>query len=137
MSNVSPHIRARAFALGIFFQHAFGDATSPLLVGALSDAWGLKAAVCVLPATLAVAAVFWGRAYLTVAQPVSSDIDRDHWHEQEGDESPSFARVRVRALGTAICAATNSLIACVTSSGANSAQFSTELTPVQQVGDED
>ncbi len=45
-------VRAMAFAVNIFMIHLLGDAFSPVLIGALSDAWNLKCAF--LLCTLAV-----------------------------------------------------------------------------------
>jgi MFS family permease len=57
--NVTPHaIRAMAFAVNIFFIHALGDAVSPTLLGWLSDRWGLRNALLVTPAAIALAAGF-------------------------------------------------------------------------------
>ena len=53
-----PAVRAMAFAVNIFFIHALGDAVSPALLGWLSDLWGLRAALLVTPAAIAVAAGF-------------------------------------------------------------------------------
>ena len=57
--NVSkPSVRAMAFAVNIFLIHALGDAVSPAIIGRLSDAWGLRHALLVAPATIALAAGF-------------------------------------------------------------------------------
>ncbi len=61
-------LRASAMALSIFTIHLFGDLWSPQIVGYLSDLWsasgdpaaGLRKAVLILPAVMAVGAVFWG-----------------------------------------------------------------------------
>jgi MFS family permease len=53
-----PGVRAMAFAVNIFFIHALGDAVSPTLLGWLSDRWGLRAALLVTPAAIALAAAF-------------------------------------------------------------------------------
>lgn len=53
-----PGVRAMAFAVNIFFIHALGDAVSPTLLGWLSDLWGLRAALLVTPAAIAMAAGF-------------------------------------------------------------------------------
>jgi MFS family permease len=53
-----PAIRAMAFAVNIFFIHALGDAMSPTFLGWLSDQWGLRNALLVTPAAIAVAAGF-------------------------------------------------------------------------------
>ncbi|MFA6316682.1 MAG: MFS transporter [Elusimicrobiota bacterium] len=54
--------RPLAFAANIFIVHAFGDAVSPSLIGAASDAWGLTFALALALAMLAPAAglCFWG-----------------------------------------------------------------------------
>ena len=61
-------LRASAMAVSIFVIHLFGDFWSPQIIGYLSDRWGsaqhadlgLRRAVLVLPAVLAIAAIFWG-----------------------------------------------------------------------------
>jgi MFS family permease len=53
-----PPVRAMAFAVNIFFIHALGDAVSPTFLGWLSDWWGLRNALLVTPAAIAVAAGF-------------------------------------------------------------------------------
>ncbi len=56
LANVVPAtIRSTAFAVNIFVIHALGDALSPVIIGALSDRFGLVAAFMVTPAALAVA----------------------------------------------------------------------------------
>ena len=65
---VPPMLRASAMALSIFAIHLFGDLWSPQIVGYLSDVWnvtgqpavGLQKAVLLLPAVMALGAVFWG-----------------------------------------------------------------------------
>ena len=47
-----------AFAVNIFFIHALGDAISPTILGWLSDLWGLRKALLVTPAAMALAAAF-------------------------------------------------------------------------------
>lgn len=59
---VLPQERASAVALEIFAIHALGDAISPSLIGALSDAFSLAQAVKIVPAVVVIAAVFWGLA---------------------------------------------------------------------------
>ena len=68
VEEVPVMLRASAMALSIFVIHLFGDFWSPQIIGYLSDHWGsvqypdagLRRAVLVLPAVLALAAVFWG-----------------------------------------------------------------------------
>jgi MFS transporter, Spinster family, sphingosine-1-phosphate transporter len=66
--NVTPpNMRAMAFAANIFFIHALGDAVSPTILGWLSDMWGLRQALLVTPAAIALAAAFCflGKRYIT------------------------------------------------------------------------
>ena len=49
---VGAEIRATAMAVNIFLIHAFGDALSPLLIGALSDRVGLARASLIAPAMM-------------------------------------------------------------------------------------
>ena len=56
---ISPgNMRSMAFAAFIFTMHALGDAVSPTLIGALSDATSLKTAVSACICVLAAAAMF-------------------------------------------------------------------------------
>ena len=52
-----PAVRAMAFAVNIFFIHALGDAISPTILGWLSDLWGLRKALLVTPAAMALAGI--------------------------------------------------------------------------------
>ncbi len=51
-------VRPRAFALNIFLIHVLGDAISPAILGAVSDAAGLRTALLLTPAMLALAGAF-------------------------------------------------------------------------------
>jgi MFS transporter, Spinster family, sphingosine-1-phosphate transporter len=51
--------RATANALGVFTIHLLGDAVSPVLIGAVSDATSLLQAVKLVPVAILVAAVIW------------------------------------------------------------------------------
>ncbi len=55
---VDPALRATAVSMVALAQNLFGFAVGPLVVGALSDAYGLKAALAVIPAFCAFAACF-------------------------------------------------------------------------------
>lgn len=60
VNSVSPAMRARAFSLSILSIHLLGDAISPTLVGALSDATGsLQGALALAPAALLLGAFAW------------------------------------------------------------------------------
>lgn len=56
---VGPGERATAVALSIFAIHALGDVPSPWLIGKLSDASSLGAAVLVVPAAVLVGGAIW------------------------------------------------------------------------------
>jgi MFS transporter, Spinster family, sphingosine-1-phosphate transporter len=70
--SVPPALRASAMALSIFAIHLFGDLISPPLIGRLADAFGdartscsgatgLQIGMYLLPAALALSALFWFR----------------------------------------------------------------------------
>ncbi len=62
---VSPHIRATAVALSIFTIHILGDVPSPSVVGMISDARSLAAAVLIIPIAVLVGGLIWTYAALT------------------------------------------------------------------------
>ena len=55
----SPAERATAIALSIFTIHILGDVLSPPLIGALSDASSLQAAVKIIPVAVVAAGLLW------------------------------------------------------------------------------
>jgi MFS transporter, Spinster family, sphingosine-1-phosphate transporter len=60
IANVtSPGVRATAYAVAIFFMHAFGDAISPPLIGAVADRWNLEVGFLVVSFMMLVAGVLW------------------------------------------------------------------------------
>ena len=59
VSLVLPTQRASANALGVFTIHLLGDAVSPYLIGAVSDATSLAQAVKIVPVAILVAAAIW------------------------------------------------------------------------------
>ena len=73
---VATRHRTRAFALQTFAQHAFGDAASPSIIGAVSDASSLQTAVLLIPAVWLAAAVVWvvGAWMLPEAQEIGKEI---------------------------------------------------------------
>ncbi len=56
---VLPTQRASANALGVFTIHLLGDAVSPYLIGAVSDATSLAQAVKIVPVAILIAAAIW------------------------------------------------------------------------------
>jgi MFS family permease len=67
LANVtSPKVRATAFALNIFIIHAFGDAISPPLIGAIRDRWNMNMGFLAVSGTMLIAGIlwFWGAKYL-------------------------------------------------------------------------
>ena len=62
MNLVLPAQRASAVALEIFAIHLLGDAISPYLIGALSDASSLAQAVKIVPVAVIAAGALWGWA---------------------------------------------------------------------------
>ncbi len=66
-----PEVRARAFALNIFLIHLLGDAISPAILGTLSDVAGLRIALLLAPAMLALA----GALCLAGTRWIERDMD--------------------------------------------------------------
>ncbi len=59
---VQPNQRATAVALSVFTIHLLGDATSPYLIGAISDASSLAHALKIVPVAIVIAGLLWGWA---------------------------------------------------------------------------
>jgi MFS transporter, Spinster family, sphingosine-1-phosphate transporter len=67
--------RATAIALSVFAIHLLGDALSPLIVGALSDAFSLQQAITILPVAVLIGGFVWiwaARAQ-AASQPLSQE----------------------------------------------------------------
>jgi predicted MFS family arabinose efflux permease len=62
VNMVLPTQRASAVALEVFAIHALGDAASPYIIGAVSDASSLAQAVKIVPAAVVVAGALWAWA---------------------------------------------------------------------------
>ena len=62
MNLVLPNQRASAVALEIFAIHLLGDAISPYLIGAISDASSLAQAVKIVPVAVILSGALWGWA---------------------------------------------------------------------------
>ena len=58
LNVTAPTVRAMAFALNIFVIHALGDAISPVIIGALSDIYGLRSALMIAPFAILAAGAF-------------------------------------------------------------------------------
>ncbi len=60
VNAVEPSLRARAFGISILCIHALGDAISPPIIGAISDATSnLGGALVIVPLTLGLGAIVW------------------------------------------------------------------------------
>jgi MFS family permease len=60
LANVTrPGVRATAFAVAILIMHAFGDAISPPLIGAVADRWNLEVGFLLVSLMMLVAGVLW------------------------------------------------------------------------------
>jgi MFS family permease len=67
LANVThPSMRATGFAVNIFVIHAFGDAVSPLIIGAIKDRYSLQTGFLVVSGMMVVAGLLWlwGARYL-------------------------------------------------------------------------
>jgi fucose permease len=72
IANVTkPAVRATAFAVAIFVMHAFGDAISPPLIGAIADRWNLEVGFIVVSIMMLVAGTLW----LAGARFLASDAE--------------------------------------------------------------
>ena len=69
---IHPGFRATGAALLALFQNLFGLAVGPVVGGAMSDAWGLQAALAIMPAFGLVAAL----CFLLAARSYESDMRR-------------------------------------------------------------
>ena len=59
VNMVSPLERASAVALSVFAIHLLGDVLSPTLIGLLSDGWGLRQAVQIVPGMVLFSGLLW------------------------------------------------------------------------------
>jgi len=67
--------RATAIALSVFAIHLLGDALSPLIVGALSDAFSLQQAITILPVAVLIGGFVW--IWAARAQAASAPVSQD------------------------------------------------------------
>jgi hypothetical protein len=81
----APELRARAMALSILTQHLLGDVISPPIIGAISDAHGLKAGVQITWVAVLVSGGCWGVGAMCLSPlPVAK---RDEARENDGTSS--------------------------------------------------
>jgi MFS transporter, Spinster family, sphingosine-1-phosphate transporter len=67
--------RATAIALSVFAIHLLGDALSPLIVGALSDAFSLQQAITILPVAVLIGGFVW--IWAARAQAASTPVSQE------------------------------------------------------------
>jgi MFS transporter, Spinster family, sphingosine-1-phosphate transporter len=67
--------RATAIALSVFAIHLLGDALSPLIVGALSDAFSLQQAITILPVAVLIGGFVW--IWAARAQAASKPLSQE------------------------------------------------------------
>ena len=84
---VHPGVRATGLSVLALFQNLFGLAVGPFLAGALSDAFGLQAALSLIPAFGLLAA----GAFLLAARSYESDMQHKHASESAGVPAPHAA----------------------------------------------
>lgn len=56
---VHPGLRAISYALCVIIQNLLGSSTGPIVIGSISDSYGIKTALSVLPVSLVIAAVLF------------------------------------------------------------------------------
>ena len=74
LAAVPPQVAASAFAVQIFFIHAFGDLISPPIVGWLTDHMPMSDAMNILAVAIGLSAVIWWRA----GQPLKNQVQTAH-----------------------------------------------------------
>ena len=71
INYVRPELRSTAMAMNVFLIHFLGDGISRVLMGVVSDHYGLHAALAFLPWVLALAGVLWGIGLIAYWQPLA------------------------------------------------------------------
>ena len=56
---IHPGLRAISYAVCVIFQNLFGAAMAPIVLGAISDVYGIKTALSILPVFLVVSALLF------------------------------------------------------------------------------
>ncbi|MBU2512019.1 MFS transporter [bacterium] len=69
---VHPGLRAVSLSLNVIIQHILGSSTAPIVIGALSDAYGIETAMIFLP----IAPVIAGTLYLIASRFYLADLNR-------------------------------------------------------------
>jgi MFS family permease len=77
LANVThPAIRAQAFALNILFIHALGDVISPVIIGLVSDKYGMNRAFLIVGLMFVVSGVFWSLGARHLARDTALAVER-------------------------------------------------------------
>ena len=78
VNEIPPHLRARAQAISIWVQHVLGDMISPPIIGAISDAHGIRSGLQVTWAAVLLSGLSWGSgAFCLPALKVAAEKSRD------------------------------------------------------------
>jgi MFS family permease len=56
---IHPGLRAISYSVCVVFQNLFGASMAPIVIGSISDAYGIKVAMSILPAFLLISAIFF------------------------------------------------------------------------------
>ena len=56
---IHPGLRAISYTVCVVFQNLFGASMAPIVIGAISDAYGIKAAMSILPVFLLISALLF------------------------------------------------------------------------------
>ncbi|KAH3744040.1 MFS transporter [Pelomyxa schiedti] len=90
---VSANMRGRSNAVGILFIHAFGDAASPAIVGAISDSTGnLRLAIAIVPAVMCLSVAFWACGWAFVKQDTAGGGLSKAFQEVELEDKKGVGR---------------------------------------------
>jgi len=112
VNSVRPSLRATAMALNIFLIHALGDGISRGLMGQISDAQGLSAAMGMMPWILALAGLLWFVGMILYFQPIqwpTGALTLPRWQAHRGyrpdgiQENTLEAFRRARSAGAEMC----------------------------------
>jgi glycerophosphoryl diester phosphodiesterase/MFS family permease len=100
LNYVRPAWRSTAMALNVLLIHLLGDGISRTLMGMVSDAEGLRAAIGILPWALLIAGVLWLIGFVVYWQPVQWPKHAFHiprWQAHRGLRSSGAAENTIEA----------------------------------------